>query len=577
MPVDVTGVAAKAQLPARSSGMAASPDPTAGLGDAAAAVDPRVTAALPDRPRRPPARGTVVEDWIDWSARPRPTPTPTPYLARRAAGLGQVTWVAQPLTVEAQPANADGWPYVWMHVFGWRSDAFVVPPSAAGTPQDDRPGKLREDRYKPGNPLDLGFALFQNLNLDSKGALLIVLAIAFFIVYWVVAGPGTYGYLMAKGKQSLSWFFFAVAALLATAVTVGLVKLVLRGPPQVRHLSVVRVTPGQPAIVFSRFGLYIPRDGDQTISLGDTAAGQLSYLSALAEHPQQLGDNGEAPAPLDYDVPVRAAADTDAPALTVPYRSSLKKFQARWVGEVSAHIGTVGGLTLAPDAGRLPLRGTLTNETGQDLTDVYLAFHVTGDRDWMVYLPSWAKDTPVDFQRDLNKAQPPESRPAFVGTAAGLSKPGDGRVLSDELAPAGSRSDPSRNGWENLWYGGLRHAALGADDPEQDKGLALSFPILSLLDRLPPMPNVPKPNAGIYGDLSDDRTDFLPRGGRMLDAGPALVAGQLLVMASARGPLPLPVQVEGSKVTGDGTTLYQFLLPIDRGGVDRPTTRPAER
>ena len=70
---------------------------------------------------------------------------------------------------------------------------------------------------------------------------------------------------MTRRRQALSWFFFAAAALVATAVTVGVVKLVLRGPPQVRHLTMVRVTPGQPAIAYSRFGLYIPRDGDQTI------------------------------------------------------------------------------------------------------------------------------------------------------------------------------------------------------------------------------------------------------------------------------------------------------------------------
>ena len=126
-----------------------------------------------------------------------------------------------------------------------------------------------------------------------------------------------------------------------------MVKLVLRGPPEVKHLSVVRIAPGQPAIVYSRFGLYIPRDGDQTIELDDTTPGQLSYLSALAEHPQQLGDNAEfaGPAGLRRAGP-RGVGHDRPPSITVPYRSSLKKFQARWVGEVTPKIGTVGGLKL---------------------------------------------------------------------------------------------------------------------------------------------------------------------------------------------------------------------------------------
>ena len=569
MPVDVTGVSTKTDLePLR--GLARSPDLSNGLGSA---TDDWTRARPPFQLARATARpGAVVEDWIDWK-QDGSYADATPYLARRAAGLGQVTWVAQPLTADAQPANADGWPYVWMHVFGWRSDAYVVPPLPANASEDARPDRARLERYRPGNPIDLGDSLVggNTLSLGGKAAGLIALAIGFFVVYWLVAGPGTYGYLVAKKRQALSWFLFAAAALVATAVTVGLVKLVLRGPPEVKHLSVVRVVDGQPAIVFSRFGLYIPRDGDQTVELADTAPGQLSYLSALAEHPQQLGEGGEAPSPLDYDVPVREPSDTTLPLLTVPYRSSLKKFQARWVGDLPAKINTAG-LTLDLDAGRLPLKGTLTNDTAQDLTDVYLAFHLSGDRDWMVYVPSWPKGTPLDLQRDLVKA-------SFVvdrGTESPrYARPGEGKVISDELVPRGYRADAAQNGWANYWFADLRRGGGGVGDETErsDVGLGTTFPLLSVLGRVPPMPNLLDRNHNGWGS---DRAEFIARGGRMLDAGPSLSAGQLLVIATAKGPLPIPVQVDGDRVGGDGTTLYQFLLPIDRGTVDRPTTRPVE-
>jgi len=48
----------------------------------------------------------------------------------------------------------------------------------------------------------------------------------------------------------------------------------------------------------------------------------------------------------------------------------------------------------------------------------------------------------------------------------------------------------------------------------------------------------------------------------------------LVIIATAKGPLPIPVQVDDNKMTGDGTTFYQFILPIDRGKMDEPTTRP---
>ncbi len=593
MPVDVSGVSTKSNFEPLKS-MAVAPDTTPAQvrityqgqeqtqsldAPGASAVNEWTHDRSPFQMTRATARaGAVVDDWIDWK-QDGSYADATPYLARKAVGLGQVTWVAQPLTVDAQPANINGWPYVWAHVFGWRSDAYTPPPMTGDRSRDDPAASVRVDRYKPNGGIDLGYALVggSTLALTGKAAGLIALAIGFFIVYWLVAGPGTYGYLVAKKRQALSWFFFAIAALVATGVTVGVVKLVLRGPPVVKHLSVVRVAAGQPAIVFSRFGLYIPRDGDQTIALADTTAGQLSYLSALAEHPQQLGDVSEFPAPLDYDVPVREMSATDAPTLTVPYRSSLKKFQARWVGELPAKIGG-GGVALDLDNGRLPLKGTLTNDTGQDLTEVYLAFHLTGDRDWVVYVPSWARGTPLDVQRDLNPKGSPGNRPQsmMVGHSQGLLAMTDNRVMSDELAPVSSRTDGSMHGWENLWYGGLRRSGMGGgEDVEHDVGLGTAFPMLSVLDRLPPMPNVRKDTTS--SDLTDDRTDFIARGGRMLNGGPGITAGQLLVLATAKGPLPIPLEVDGNRMGGDGMTLYQFVLPIDRGTADKPTTQPVEK
>ena len=563
LPVDVTGVVTKQKdfEPLRS--MAAAPNTNDGLGDATDRWD-RVRP--PFQYARATAKpGTVVDRWVTFEdGSPQ-----SPYLARRAAGLGSVTWVAQPLTVEAQPTNVAGWPYVWLSVFGWRSDAYVPPPQLAGSNlRDDPPVKARLERYAPGDPVDLGHPFMQGLNLGSRGAWLIVLAIGFFVVYWLVAGPGTYGYLVAKKRQGLSWFFFAVAALVATAVTIGVVKLVLRGPPQVRHLTMIRIAPGQPAIAMSRIGLYIPRDGDQTVELADTTPGQLSYLSALAEHPQELGDISEFPAPLDYDVPIRDLGTTDEPSLTVPYRSSLKKFQARWVGELPPKINA--SLTLDPDDARLPLKGTLTNDTGMDLADVYLAFHLSGDRDWMLYLPTWTKGTAIDLKRDLAKLTWKAGR----GNPA-LAEPGQNKVISDELTPTISRVNRGSGvfGWENYFYTQLPGAggATGGGMARIGDNSAVAFPMASLLGRLPPMPNL----QGNGGTFDNSRSELYARGVRLLDAGPSVSAGQLLVVAATHGPLPIPVRVDGNLVTGDGTTLYQFLLPIDRGTTDRPTTKPS--
>jgi hypothetical protein len=508
----------------------------------------------------------VVDSWIDWK-QDKTYSDATPYLARQAYGLGEVTWVAQPLTTEAAPTNTTGWPYVWDKVMGWKSDIYVLPDKHK---PDEKEVELRLARYEPNTPADLGYSLVNGLNLNSKANWLIALAILFFIVYWVVAGPGGYLYLLTKKKQGWSWFAFGISAMVATGITFAVVQLVLRGPPEIKHLSFVRIAPNQPAIVYTRFGLYIPRNFDQKISLDGTSAGSVSYLSPFAEHPQQLGDQTEFPSPTEYFVPVRDLKSDTQPQLSVGYRSSLKKFQARWVGAMDNRI--TGAVKLDPDDRILPITGSLTNSSGVDLTDIYLAFNVPSpaakDRDWIIYIPSWGKGITYDIKHDFAKPTP-------VGRGEGEGVPGGQKVLSGELAPDVFKADPKFHCWINLWYENS-HVHHGGDDPNfTEDDLNYIYPMLSLWDRLPAMPSTIDYNK-FPKQVQKDRVELFNRGAQMLNASDSIAAGQMVVLATAKGPLPIPVLVNDEKMTGEGTVFYQFILPMDRGSVDQPTTQPAK-
>jgi hypothetical protein len=558
LPVTISGIATKNDVePLRSMANPREPDPIKPTVDVwARQVGPFAFARATARP------ATVVESWIDWKSDGSYADA-SPYLVRMASGLGQVTWVAQDLgSPVVAGRNTAGWPYVWDRVFGWNNDTYVPPANN----KDDDAVKARLDTYSPGVPLDLGAPLRDGLNFDSRGAWLIFLAIAFFVVYWLVAGPGGYVYLYVNKRASFSWFFFALSAIGATLVTVAVVKVVLRGPPQIRHLSFVRMAPDEPALVYSRFGLYIPRDGDQTLALNNTAHQGVSYLSAWAEHPQSLGDASEFPAPADYIVPIRDLDSTDAPALTVPYRSSMKKFQSLWIGDSTTRF--TGKVKLDSANGLLGISGVITNATGQDFTDIYLAYH-NGEDDRVIYIPKWARDTSINLSYDLG-------RPVAVGDIGNINleaRPGQGKVISDTIGNASVKGGNARElHWSGYWYAHYfsRTGGLGEENPS----LADAYPMLSLFDRLPPAWNKPpdpsKPGSGV----SSDRFELFRRGGRMLNASASVMAGQLLVLGTATRPLPVPIEVDGNEVGGAGTVLYQFLLPIDRGKADQPTTQP---
>src|SRR5205085_2424208 len=153
---------------------------------------------------------------------------------------------------------------IWDRVLDLRNDTKLVTTKLV---------EREKNEYAGANAVDIGYSLINGMELQSKSAWLITLAVVFFIGYWLVAGPGVYAYLATRKQTSASWFMFAASALAATALTVLLVRLTLRGDPEMRHISLVRAAAGEPATVYSRFGLYIPRDGVQQIELKDMAPG----------------------------------------------------------------------------------------------------------------------------------------------------------------------------------------------------------------------------------------------------------------------------------------------------------------
>jgi len=68
-----------------------------------------------------------------------------------------------------------------------------------------------------------------------------------------------------------------------------------------------------------------------------------------------------------------------------------------------------------------------------------------------------------------------------------------------------------------------------------------------------------------------------------LDLSPAMSAGGLVICARAivdkedsAAPLPVPLTVSDEPVSGTGTTIYQFVLPLDRTAVSSmPSTKPS--
>lgn len=522
----------------------------------------------------------VVDVLQSWD--PKDHLPPSPYIVRRAYGLGAVTWVAQDLgNPNLRAAKSDRWPYVWDSVFGWNEKTLVladvpqVDSGNANSPQSNlgygRPPRRSIQAqntdssarnlyaYTTDPPVDLGQSLLKGMDFDRKAAGYIFIAMIFFIGYWIVAGPGTYLFLSNKKKREWNWFMFGFWAFVATALTLGVVRLLLHGGAEVKHQTIVRITPGQPVYVHSRVGLYIPRDGYQTVELKDTSKDAASFITPFNIHPAYLTPT-DFPAAQDYSIPVHD--DPQPVRVQIPYRSTLKKLQVRWVGDSPMAIG--GSAQLVP-ADRGHITGKLTNLSGTDLKNIWVVFsHVDSNGRSSIQvlsIPEWPKEQTLDLFDEF-------------------------KTFTTDPSKSTSTNKKNRLGtidiWATTWYGGFSSSMFGGPGDNRGDDFASaqrsSFPMMSLIDLLPPDKNDRSQN--------HQRITLLRRGGYDLNCSQAVLAGQLVILAESKEndrPLPFPLVVDGDKVAGEGVVLYQFVLPLDRTEMlkavqpPQPQTLPATK
>jgi len=505
----------------------------------------------------------------------------SPFIVRAPYGAGCVTWVAQNLAdkqLQGTRFPTIGWASVWDQVMDWPNEPVHLNQGTA---------KNTKEMFASHVTVETGKALLKYMDLPSTSAALIGIAVLFFIVYWVAAGPGSFLVLARKKKTHMSWFAFGVLALAGTAMTYLIVKLVLRGDAKVQHITFVKQTPGEAAIVHSDFGLYIPRDGAQKIELKGTAEGKSSYVTAYNVHPAFVESDTDFPAKQDYYVPVKSVVEKekgkenlDPKVIKVPFRSTLKKLQAQWVGPVqSGGVFVSEPIVLATD--RAETRGKVSNRTGKDLRMVYLCVHHPGNfatrkpddpiyapRDLVYFIPSWPNGGQVDLSvtfalnlsnnLDLNNSKPQRG------------------VIELDRGPTGQSSPVSS--WTEYWYRGLRakNSYTDKDLLDDDPLNPRSLPIVSFFDRLPPAKNQ-IPTSSSQGDsIERDRIDLLRRGVRHLDMSATISAGNMAIIAvsdTKDEKLPFPLEVDGDKSSdaAKGVIYYQFVVPVDRSKVgNRP-------
>lgn len=517
------------------------------------AKQPRRTAFAAAKP------GSVVVREKNWGD------TGSPFLVRGRLGSGCVTWVAVDL---GEPAIArslrKGWVRIWDEIFGWRNtpspmktDAktFVLGPYA------------RE--LNSGNSItDLGVSFESGGNLGMTASAYVLVAVLFFAVYWVAAGPGLYAYLSLKKLPTLNWFLFGAIAVAAAFLAVAVVRVVQSKSPTVEHVTLIRAPAGEYATVQSRIGLYVPSDGMKELELSGTTPQTTNWITPYPEHPirTKVLESSKFLAMKQYQLPIEDATSNENVRVSIPWRSTMKEIQTRWNGDLPGRVEGQAWLTgrVYPD-----IAGTLANGTPWDLKEIYLVYHLplVGDGtnaggDKVIYIPKWAKGQVLDLTQLLTSDNVYRIGKNITGRE---SMPGYDNVVYGgmELLHRGWGNEvPLGEGWVGYWYStntvSSSDMGLALGNDSGSGAYAASLPICSLFDRIPPMRNA-KDTDGTY---KPTRRDIARIGARFLNVSPALMAGNLVVLAQTKAPLPIPLTVDGDTPKGDGVILCQYLLPL---------------
>jgi hypothetical protein len=181
-----------------------------------------------------------------------------------------------------------------------------------------------------------------------------------------------------------------------------------------------------------------------------------------------------------------------------------------------------------------------------------------GSKDWLLYVPSWAPDGVIDLAGEFTSARRVNSQ--------AIPKQAGQRV----------RGTLDANNWPEYWYNKLSSGLTEGFFDDHDDEFIRSHPMLTLFQRYAPQKTAPGSGFG------SDRRELHRRRAREMDMSQLLAAGQLLVFAQAQGPMPMPLEVNGDRIEGEGVTFYQIALPLDRTRLipppkppTRPTTGPA--
>lgn len=542
----------------------------------------RMAATLFDEASLEPAWRTLVR--VPEGALPRGV-TARSLVVQRAWGHGRVTIVGLDLdSLHRGAVVADGAPQAdvfWNAILGRRADAPSEGDYRAW--QEAKPRKLLSSSdVSPFEVGDDGFVL-SSIGQFGRATAGVLVLLVFFVLYWLIAVPGTWLALRRRARAGWAWPAFAASALAAVPIAWTISRMFGGSDVQVRHLTVADyvmpsvgdaapATPRIRATVWMSVALGGFGTSEVAIDEGPDERNLLIDWASLRSDGRRFPDTARSDRSVDR-----------SGALRSPARATTTDMQAWWMGAVPAWNRVAWQVEDRPVAmvldergePRVSLRGAIRHGLGQPLRDVQLVLTLP----YRFIDRRWKSGPGSTIEPDL--ALPP--RPVLM---AALSHEWGEEALDLNAAmfpkgpmPVASIGDGSIVR-EMAQVAEAAKSLVGASGRLAVEGGLASLPVekrlgmLSLFQMLAPPPYTalapPQRNAW---DAADTNVRMQRRVGRELDLSAWLVRPCLIVTGFLdRAESPVPIRLNGEPASSEGTVMVRLVLPLDEP--DRGPVRP---
>ncbi len=459
-------------------------------------------------------------------------------VARRLVGIGAVTLIgfdfSSRLFSQGGLVDAD---VFWHRILGKRG--ILTPDQKEVVPR--------------GQTYSVDQVISSQIAKRGTAATGVLLGIAVFVVYWLLAGPLGFGVLKARKATRFAWLGFLVTAIGFTGFAFGAATWFRPRHFEASHLTILDHVYGQHyQRARSWLSLMLPTDGSVSVVAPDSegqpeAAGLRRELGGVLSPWDPVGSSQSSGFmdAREYQVDGR-----DPTRLDLPSRSTVKQVQLDWAGaprwKMPRPFHEEG---IKADGSKL--LGALVHDMPAQLHDVVIA-HVVGQQ------PIGA-DVRARLVSRVQFWKPPATWSWAPGVPLDLTE------LTSQMAASGSGE---------LWLSdrvpmSSGMVGMGPVDPGRFKSITEAMTVASLFSELGIPEDAKGQQSQAVGVLRREATQCLDLA-RWFTEPCIIIIGFVGTSSTDGAPAPIGVSIDGKTVPTSGVTVVRWVFPL-------PDNPPAQR